>query len=122
MMPEDIMLTPVKIAVTAALLCFIPAVAGELNPKDVIFKLPEQLNWRGQPNGTQQAVIFGDPNKEGSLYGIVIKWAPHTGSRPHTHPNDRFIYVISGTRWKGSGPKYDPDSRVPIKASSVVTD
>src|SRR5260370_1885388 len=112
----------IKIAATAALLCFLPALAGELDSNAVLFKLPDQLNWRGTAGGTQQAVIFGDPNKEGSIYGVVIKWAPHTGSRPHFHPNDRFIYVISGTWWKGTGPKYDPDSMVPMKAGSVVTD
>ena len=116
------MLNSLKIAATAALICFLPALAGELDPNMVAFKLPEQLNWRGAAGGTQQAVIFGDPNKEGSLYGIVIKWAPHTGSRPHSHPNDRFIYVISGTWWKGTGAKYDADSMVPMKAGSVITD
>src|SRR5260221_503695 len=114
------MLNSVKIAATAALLCFLPAIAGELDQKAVLFKLPDQLNWRGNAGGTQQAVIFGDPNKEGSLYGVVIKWAPNTGSRPHFHPNDRFIYVISGTWWKGTGPKFDPDSTVALPPGSFV--
>jgi hypothetical protein len=116
------MLNSLKVAAASAFLLLLPALAADLDPKNVIIKQPDQLNWRGQPGGTQQTVLFGDPNKEGSLYGILIKWAPHTGSRPHTHPNDRFIYVISGTWWKGEGPKYDADSMVPIKAGGVLTD
>jgi hypothetical protein len=27
---------------------------------------------------------------------------------PHYHPNDRFITVIDGTGWKGTGPVVDP--------------
>jgi hypothetical protein len=122
MMPEAIMLNSLKVAAASAFLLLLPALAADLDPKNVIIKQPEQLTWRGQPGATQQTVLFGDPNKEGSLYGILIKWAPHTGSRPHTHPNDRFIYVISGTWWKGEGPKYDADSMVPIKAGGVLTD
>jgi long-subunit fatty acid transport protein len=41
-------------------------------------------------------------------------------SRPHFHPNDRYVTVISGTWWVGTGTKYDPDSTVPLKAGSFV--
>jgi hypothetical protein len=54
--------------------------------------------------------------------GSLTKWHPHNMSRPHFHPNDRYITVISGTWWKGTGTKYDPDSTVPIPAGSFVTD
>lgn len=115
------MLNSLKLAATAALICFLPALAGELDPKALTFKSNDQLTWTGRPGGTQQAVLFGDPNKEGSLYGIMIKWAPNTGSRPHFHPNDRFIYVISGTWWVGTGAKYDADSMTAMKAGTSVT-
>jgi hypothetical protein len=42
-------------------------------------------------------------------------------SHPHFHPNDRFITVISGTWYVGTGSKYDPDSTTPIPAGSFVT-
>jgi hypothetical protein len=58
------------------------------------------------PAGNQQAVLFGDPNKRG-LYGVMVKWlAGNHFSRPHFHPNDRFITVLSGTWWVGSGPDF----------------
>jgi hypothetical protein len=96
--------------------------AGELDPKAVVFKLPDQINWGPvTPNGNQQAVLFGDPTKPG-LYGVMTKWlAGNHFSRPHFHPNDRFITVLSGTWWVGSGPDFDPNASVPMPAGSFVT-
>ena len=43
-------------------------------------------------------------------------------SRPHFHPNDRFITVLSGTWWVGTGTKFDPANlTVPMKEGSFVT-
>ena len=43
-------------------------------------------------------------------------------SRPHFHPNDRYIVVLQGTWWVGSGPKFDPEhGTVPMPAGSFVT-
>ena len=92
---------------------------NEPDPKALTFKLPAEIKWS---NGTtsQQAVLVGDPSKEG-LYVVLTKWLPHNNSRPHFHPNDRFITVISGTWWVGTGAKYDPDGMKPIPAGSFVT-
>jgi len=96
--------------------------AGELDPKAVVYKLPDQINWGPvTPNGNQQAILFGDPTKPG-LYGVMTKWlAGNHFSRPHFHPNDRFITVLSGTWWVGSGPEFDPNASVPMPAGSFVT-
>jgi hypothetical protein len=53
----------------------------------------------------------------------MTKWlAGNHFSRPHFHPNDRFITVVSGTWWVGSGPDFDPDkASVPMPAGSFVT-
>jgi hypothetical protein len=96
--------------------------AGELDPKAVVYKLPDQINWGPvTPNGNQQAILFGDPTKPG-LYGVMTKWlAGNHFSRPHFHPNDRFITVLSGTWWVGSGLDFDPNATVPMPAGSFVT-
>jgi len=61
-------------------------------------------------------------NKEG-LYGVLTRWtAGNHFSRPHFHPHDRFIMVISGTWWVGSGPVFDPaNASVPMPAGTFVT-
>ncbi|HUL86780.1 MAG TPA: cupin domain-containing protein [Pseudolabrys sp.] len=97
--------------------------AVDLDAKILAYKLPDQINWSPvTPAGNQQAVLFGDPSKPG-LYGVMVKWlAGNHFSRPHFHPNDRFITVLSGTWWVGSGPDFDPNNAsVPMPAGSFVT-
>jgi len=97
--------------------------AIELDPKVLVYQLPDQIKWAPvTPAGNQQAVLFGDPTKPGP-YGVLNRWvAGNHFSKPHFHPNDRFITVISGTWWVGSGPNFDPaNASVPMPAGSFVT-
>jgi len=109
--------------IIAAVLAAGSAHAVELDPKAVVYTLPENIKWVvNERAGNAQAVIAGDPTKPG-LYVVLTKWlAGNHFSRPHFHPNDRFITVIKGTWWVGSGPNFDPaNSTVPVTAGSVVT-
>jgi len=100
----------------------IPAPAAELDPTAVVYKLPGQIPWQDNPAnpGVKSAVLAGDPTKPG-LYVMLVKWLPGHMSHPHFHPNDRFITVLSGTWWVGTGTKFDPDATVPMPAGSFVT-
>ena len=93
--------------------------AAELDPKAVIYKLPDQIQWKSSPAGADQAVLVGDPSKEG-LYVVLTRWNPGHMSRPHFHPNDRFFMVLSGTWWVGNGGKFDPEATVPMPAGTHV--
>lgn len=107
----------------AALLWANAAFAVDLDPKVLAFKLPDQIKWGPvTPAGSQQAVLYGDPDKPG-LYAVLNKWtAGNHFSRPHFHENDRFITVISGTWWVGSGPNFDLEhGTVAMPAGSFVT-
>jgi len=96
--------------------------AAELDPAAVTFKLPDQIAWSApSPAGAQSAVLVGDPAKEG-LYVQMVKWpAGNHFSHPHFHPHDRFITVLKGTWWVGTGTKFDPDATVPMPAGTFVT-
>ena len=96
-----------------------PATNG-LDPKVLTYKLPDQIQWKEDPLGAKTAVLQGDPSQPG-LYIMLVKWTPHHMSHPHWHPNDRFITVLSGTWWVGTGAKFDPDKTVPMPAGSFVT-
>jgi hypothetical protein len=92
----------------------------ELNPTALTYKLADQIPWNEAKNGANATFIaYGDPDKPG-LYVEFMKWHAHNGSRPHFHPNDRIIYVISGTWWVNTGAKYDPDHMTPMPAGTVV--
>jgi hypothetical protein len=97
--------------------------ASELNPAALVYKLPDQIPW-GPVNaaGAQSAVVVGDPSKPG-FYMVYNKWTKGNHfSHPHFHPNDRYIVVLSGTWWVGTGPKFDPEhGTVPMPAGSFVT-
>jgi hypothetical protein len=99
-----------------------PGYAAELDPAAVVYKLPDQIPWSpADDRGVQSAVMFGDPSKPG-LYIVLTKWlAGNHFSHPHFHPNDRYITVVKGTWWVGSGRKYDPNNTVPMPAGSFVT-
>ena len=95
--------------------------AAELNPKAIAVQLPKEIKWNvNQAAGSAQAILVGDPSKPG-LYVVLQKWMPHHNSRPHFHPNDRFITVISGTWWVNTGATYDPEGMKPVPAGSFVT-
>src|SRR6186713_646096 len=93
-----------------------------LNPAALKLVLPEKIDWKpaaGLP-GAESAVLVGDPGKPG-FYVVVNRFQPGAFSRPHYHPNDRYIVVLSGTWWVGSGPKFDPANTTPMPAGSFVT-
>jgi len=92
----------------------------DLNPAAIAYKLPDQIKWTDEPIDSKHAVLLGDPNKPG-LYVILVKWTAHHMSHPHFHPNGRFITVLSGTWWVGTGNKFDPDSTVALPAGTFVT-
>jgi quercetin dioxygenase-like cupin family protein len=94
--------------------------ATDLNPAAIAYKLPDQIKWTDEPIGSKHAVLLGDPDKPG-LYVVLVKWTAHHMSHPHFHPNDRFITVLSGTWWVGTGNKFDPDSTVALPAGTFVT-
>jgi quercetin dioxygenase-like cupin family protein len=96
-----------------------PAKPADLNPAAITITPPDQIKWTGRPGVSENAVLLGDPSKPG-LYIQLVKWYPHNMSHPHFHPNDRYVYVLSGTWWVGTGPKYDPDSTVAVHAGSYV--
>jgi hypothetical protein len=96
------------------------AKATDLDPKVLAYKLADQIHWTDDPIGAKMAVLQGDLSKPG-LYVVLVKWTPGHFSHPHFHPNDRFITVLSGTWWVGTGPKFDPHSTVPMPAGTFVT-
>jgi hypothetical protein len=90
------------------------------DPKAISFTLPENIQWR-KGAASDNAILQGDPSKPG-LYIQLIKWHPGNMSRPHSHSTARYIMVLSGTWWIGTGNKYDPDSTFPVKAGTYVID
>jgi quercetin dioxygenase-like cupin family protein len=92
---------------------------AEMDPKALSVIPFDKLEFKGKAGSPQTATLFGDATKPG-MYGIIIKWPPHSGSRPHSHPNARYITVLSGTWWVNTGAKYSPDTMVPMKPGAFI--
>jgi quercetin dioxygenase-like cupin family protein len=115
-----LMTAAIAIAIAAAGLTAASAAEQTLNPRAITIKLPDQIPWKRNAAGTNEtAVLLGDPSKSG-LYIQMYKWLPGNMSRPHWHPNDRYITVLKGTWWVGTGDKFEPDTTVGIPAGSYV--
>ena len=96
------------------------AIKADVDPKVAALATLSTLKWVENPNGVSASVVLtGDPAKEGQ-YVQFLKWHPRHNSLPHMHQNDRFITVLSGTWWVGTGTHYDMESTVPVKAGSVI--
>ena len=81
----------------------------------------DKLEWRDYPGlpGVKFVVIAGNP-REAGIYVIRAKFAPHTMSRPHWHPEARYVTVLKGTWWAGTGEKFDPDSTTPVPSGGFA--
>ena len=84
-----------------------------------IWLKPSEIVWQDNAEGPDFAFLVGDPTKEG-FYIVRARFAPGVMSRPHYHPTDRHVTVISGTWWTGTGTTFDPDKTVPLPPGSYM--
>jgi quercetin dioxygenase-like cupin family protein len=97
--------------------------AVELDPAAVAYVTPDQFKWR-DPAGqaaTNQTVLLGDPTKP-ELYIYINTFKPNRFGNPHYHPNDRFITVIDGAAWRGTGPVLDPAHATRVPKGTFMID
>jgi quercetin dioxygenase-like cupin family protein len=119
------MITRIARALWPALLAMtIPATvmqAAEPDPAALSYLQPGDFKWKESTDypGLKSAVLYGDPSKPGP-YAVANRFEPGTFTRPHFHPNDRYIVVLSGTWWVGTGDKFDPDSTKPMPVGTFT--
>src|SRR5262245_30534388 len=96
------------------------AITIDRNARD--FKLPDQFAWQDRPgSASKTTTLFNDPSKA-RLYVQITKRGPNDWSQPHSHPNERFITVLSGTFLIGTGAKFDKNNTVAVGPGGVVHD
>lgn len=109
-------------ALVAGSFVWLGSVRADIDPTIAKFVNLKDIPWKENANHSSASfIVSGDPNKEGSLYVQLLKWYPHHNSTPHFHPHDRFITVLSGTWWVGTGTHYDMNTTTPMRAGTVVT-
>jgi quercetin dioxygenase-like cupin family protein len=82
----------------------------------------DKLTWRpteGNTLGVETAVVEGDPSKPG--YYLTINHFPAgVMSRPHYHPDERYIIVLRGTWYTDEGQVFRPKETVPLKPGDFM--
>ena len=103
------------IAAALAVTIVTGAAAAVMHDKAISIVDVDNLQWRDYPGlpGVKFVVIAGDPSQPG-MYTIRAKFAPNTMSAPHWHPEARYVTVLKGTWWAGTGPKFDPKTTTPV--------
>jgi len=86
------------------------------------YKLPDQIPWsKAGQSGTQSANLVGNPSQPG-LYVQLLRRPPNNWSPPHKHNHTRYITVLEGTMWVGTGTDFDKNKTVPLKPGSFLID
>ena len=74
------------------------------------------------PDGAEKSGnnrVFGAANQTG-FYITRNRFANNSTSRPHYHTMDRWVTVIKGTWWGGTGKVFRPKEMVPMPPGSVM--
>ena len=97
------------------------AAAADQDAETISILQTDKMEWKDFPGlpGVKFVVLTGNPSQAG-LYVIRAKFAPHTMSRPHWHPEARYVTVLKGTWWAGTGENFDPSSTTPIPTGSFA--
>src|ERR1043166_1375111 len=114
---------PPRIVAAALVIGLIgPAAAVELNPKAIAIRQANEI--RGSDPAAAAPINSkprcGGPTKPG-FYMVMNRFQPGNFSKPHFHPNDRFITVLKGTWYVGTGNKWDKDATIGVKTGGAVT-
>jgi quercetin dioxygenase-like cupin family protein len=113
--------TTIFAALAAAAVLLTVNARAEKDKAGFVRVTPDEVKWMDRPGyeGVKFAVIQGDTSKPG-VYVVRVKFPPGTMTRPHWHPEDRFVTVLQGTWWAGEGDTFDPDKTTPLKAGSFM--
>ena len=107
-----------------AVLLVVVSSAARADPPAAVMNIMRESDLKFAPSkvvpGAYQAIVWGNPAKPGEPYIVRNRFTPGTFSPLHFHPETRYITVLKGTWWVGSGPKFDKDATTPVPAGSTV--
>ena len=88
---------------------------------DFVRIAPADVQWHDIPggHGAQEAKLLGDPDKAG-MYVVRVRFPPYVMDAPHWHPQARYVTVLEGTWFAGTGATFDAAKAVPMKPGSVM--
>ena len=116
------MSTPIRrIACVAALTLLATAAFAQGEPLKPARVTPDELKWVPSPTGSTQALIAGDPKQAGT-YVYRSRFPANFRNRPHFHPDQRVVTIMSGTLYVGYGEQFDESQMKALPAGSIFTE
>ncbi len=88
-----------------------------------VITTPDATTWvagTGGYQGTQMAVLLGDPTKSG-MYVMRLKLPAGAKFPPHVHGDTENVTVISGTLWVGLGKTVDESQMKALPAGTFAS-
>lgn len=113
---------PIALAAALTAMLLIAGSAASPTGDEAFIRIrPDEILWTDVPDGhgVQTAIVQGDPDKPG-LYVIRARFPPHIMDRPHWHPHARYVTVLQGTWYTGTGVMFDLRRAVPLPPGSVM--
>jgi quercetin dioxygenase-like cupin family protein len=90
-------------------------------PPRVEVTTPADLRWSESPRapGVQTAPLLGDPSKP-EAYVFRAKYPPNAVNRPHHHPGNEEITVLSGTLYFGHSLEMSAETTLTLPPGSYI--
>ncbi|MCM3876406.1 MAG: cupin domain-containing protein [Thermoanaerobaculia bacterium] len=110
-----------RVAITAALVVIMAAASARSEPLEPARLTPDELKWAASPTGTTRANLAGDDKSPG-MYAFRARFPANFKNQPHSHPDDRFVTVLSGTLHVGYGEQFDEGKMKALPAGSTWTE
>ena len=79
---------------------------------------PDQLIWKPLIPGVESAVVYGDPDKKGSVYVIRIRSKGDAKVPPHWHVTEEHVTVLAGSFLLAHGDTYDAAKLIELKVGT----
>ena len=107
-------------ALTAGLL-FSPATFADARGDGFVRVKPDDVHWQEVPNshGVQQAILYGNPDQPG-VYVIRVRFPPFLMDQPHWHDTARYVTVLEGAWYTGTGDRFDLSKAIVLDPGSVM--
>ena len=89
--------------------------------EEVTFIDPALLNWiESAYPGTELTTVFGNPKTPGQVYAIRLRLPANYIVPPHTHTQDEYMTVISGSLNVGIGESVDKSKTTYLPVGGAV--
>ena len=104
----------------ALILIPIAFVFAEVDEDGFVRLQPDEMEWFEQEDSPASYVYLAGDSSEEGFYMIRAKFPPGVMSSPHYHTTDRYVTVISGTWYTGTGAEFDTENMIAIEPGGYM--